>query len=63
MEKPNLGGDEIKAKFQQKLENAIDERFDVLKQENARKRNEFIVSKTFGKHLEMLERNRGKNQN
>lgn len=43
-EKPNLGGEELKVTFRQKLEAAADERFVAFKQENDRKHADFIVS-------------------
>lgn len=44
MEKPKLGGDELTATFQRRIEESIEEKFNSFKVENDRKRNAFIVS-------------------
>ncbi|XP_031639340.1 atlastin-like [Contarinia nasturtii] len=42
LEKPKLGGDELRTKFQQKIENGTQERYQTFKAENERKRRDFI---------------------
>lgn len=44
MAKPKLGGDDAARPFQQKLESESEEKFQMFKSENNRKRQEFIVS-------------------
>ncbi|XP_031636890.1 atlastin-like [Contarinia nasturtii] len=42
LEKPKLGGDELRTKFQRKLENGTQQRYRTFKAENERKRRDFI---------------------
>lgn len=44
MEKPKLGGAELTASFQHRIQETIGEKFNGFKAENDRKRNAFIVS-------------------
>lgn len=44
MEKPKLGGDELTASFQKRLDQTIEEKFNGFKVENDRKYKDYIVS-------------------
>lgn len=44
MEKPKLGGAELTASFQHKIEATAEERFNWFKSKNEQKRNAFVVS-------------------
>lgn len=47
LEKPSLGGDDLRASFQLKIEDGIEQRLSAFKAENNRKRVSFIVSLEF----------------
>lgn len=44
MAKPKLGGDELTASFQRRLEETIEQKFNGFKAENDRKFKDYIVS-------------------